>query len=148
MQEEDEQSYKQHFPDHFSAFADVAELDDMPNLGDDSLVAGAAAAAAEADSGLSEAEASSAAAQQLLHGAILSDVVSLHARYAASQAYALLCLLSGLHQPRNSDQCQLLIVALITSCRTSMCLWDRCCVCFPAWATAWSYSTYWQCFHV
>ena len=84
LQEEDEQSYQQHFPDHFSAFADVAELDDMPNLGDDSMVAGAAAAAAEADSGLTEAEASSNAAQQLLHGAILSDVVGLHARYVCN----------------------------------------------------------------
>lgn len=83
LQEEDEQSYKQHFPDHFSAFADVAELDDMPNLGDDSTAA--SAAAAEADSGLSEAEASSSAAQQLLHGAILADVVGLHARYLAVQ---------------------------------------------------------------
>lgn len=95
LQEEDEQSYKQHFPDHFSAFADVAELEDMPNLGDDSQVAGAAAAATEADSGLSEAEASSNAAQQLLHGAILSDVVSLHARYIASQAQSLMSLLIG-----------------------------------------------------
>ena len=94
LQEEDEQSYKQHFPDHFSAFADVAELDDMPNLGDDSSVAGAAAAAAEADSGLSEAEASSTAAQQLLHGAILSDVVSLHARYVTIHAHALTCRLA------------------------------------------------------
>lgn len=94
LQEEDERSYKQHFPDHFSAFADVAELDDMANLGDDSLVAGAAAAAAEADSGVSEAEASSTAAQQLLHGDILTDVVSLHARYVASQTYAPRCLLA------------------------------------------------------
>ena len=83
LQEEDEQSYKQHFPDHFSAFADVAELDAMPNLGDDSAVA-ETAAAAEADSGLSEAEASSNAAQQLLQGAILADVVGLHARYVAA----------------------------------------------------------------
>ena len=72
----------QHFPDHFSAFADVAELDDMPNLGDDSMVA-SAAAKQEAESGLTEAETSSNAAQQLLHGAILSDVVSLHARCVA-----------------------------------------------------------------
>ena len=77
LQEEDEQSYKQHFPDHFSAFADVAELDAMPNLGDDSAVA-------ETASGLSEAEASSNAAQQLLQGAILADVVGLHARYVAA----------------------------------------------------------------
>ena len=100
LQEEDEQSYKQHFPDHFSAFADVAELEDMPNLGDDSLVA--AAAVKEADSGLSEAEASSTAAQQLLHGAILSDVVSLHARYIASHEHALMGLLAespSMHQP-------------------------------------------------
>lgn len=76
LQEEDEHSYKQHFPDHFNAFADVAELDDMPNLGDDSMVT-----AAEAEPGLTEAEASSNAAQQLLHGAILSDLVTLHARY-------------------------------------------------------------------
>lgn len=82
LQEEDEQSYKQHFPDHFSAFADVAELDAMPNLGDDSAVT-TTAAAAEADLPLSEAEASSNAAQQLLHGAILADVVGLHARYVA-----------------------------------------------------------------
>ena len=86
LQEEDEQSYKQQFPDHFSTFDDVAELDDMPDLGDDST-ASAAAAAAEADAeGLTEAEASSSAAQQLLQGEILSDVVSLHARYALLHA--------------------------------------------------------------
>ena len=54
----------------------------MPNLGDDSMVA-SIAAKEEADPGLSEAEASSNAAQQLLHGAIVSDLVSLHARCAA-----------------------------------------------------------------
>lgn len=68
----------------------------MPNLGDDSLVAAAAAAATEADSGLSEAEAFSNAAQQLVHGAILSDVVSLHARYLASRAHSLTGLLASL----------------------------------------------------
>lgn len=91
LQEEDEQSYKQHFPDHFSAFADVAELDAMPNLGDDSAVA-TTAAATEADSGLSEAEASSSAAQQLLHGAILADVVTLHARCVAVERMCPSCL--------------------------------------------------------
>ena len=75
-QEEDEVSYKQHFPDHFDAFADVAELGDLPNLGDDS----AAAAQATPQEGLTDAEASSSAAQQLVHGELLSDLVQLHSR--------------------------------------------------------------------
>ena len=79
LQEEDEQSYKQRFPDHFSAFADVAELEDMPNLGDDSAMLQQAAADA-AEPGVTDAQASSNAAQQLLHGDILLDVVQLHAR--------------------------------------------------------------------
>ena len=92
----------------------------MPNLGDDTSVAGAAAAAAEADSGLSEAEASSTAAQQLLHGAILSDVVSLHARYAASQAYALTCLLN---QCTWHCTCKILLLLLLHQPRTGR-LWQ------------------------
>ena len=78
-EEEDEQSYKQRFPDHFSAFADVAELDDMPHLGDDSAAL-QQAAADEAEPGMTDAQASSNAAHQLLHGDILVDVVSLHTR--------------------------------------------------------------------
>ncbi|KAL0049173.1 hypothetical protein WJX82_008148 [Trebouxia sp. C0006] len=78
-EEVDELSYKQSFPDHFSAFADVAQLEDMPDLGDDSSML-QQAAAEEAESGVTDAQASSIAAQQLLHGDILVDVVSLHAR--------------------------------------------------------------------
>lgn len=76
-QEDEEASYKQRFPDHFHAFADVAQLEDMPNLGDDSAVT----AQALPEEGLTEAEASSNAAQQLLHGDLLSDLVHLHSRY-------------------------------------------------------------------
>ena len=68
----------------------MAQLEDMPNLGDDLMVA-SAVAEEEAESGLSEAEASSHAAQQLLHGSILTDLVGLHARCAA-------CLASSLYQ--------------------------------------------------
>ena len=78
-EEVDELSYKQSFPDHLSAFADVAQLEDMPDLGDDSPML-QQAAAEEAESGVTDAQASSNAAQQLLHGDILVDVVSLHAR--------------------------------------------------------------------
>ena len=45
MQEEDGQSYQQYFPDHFSAFADVAEQDSMSGLGDDSALQQPAAVA-------------------------------------------------------------------------------------------------------
>lgn len=81
LQEEAEASYKQYFPDHFNAFADVAELEEMPNLGDDSAAAKAAESMHE---GLTDAEISSHAAQQLLHGELLSDLVQLHSRYKGS----------------------------------------------------------------
>ncbi|KAL0028971.1 hypothetical protein WJX77_009058 [Trebouxia sp. C0004] len=86
-EEVDELSYKQSFPDHFSAFADVAQLEDMPDLGDDSLML-QHAAAEETESGVTDAQASSNAAQQLLHGDILVDVVSLHARLYTTFASA------------------------------------------------------------
>lgn len=53
-------------------------MDDMPNLGDDTAMTKAAESAQE---GLTDAEASSHAAQQLLQGELLSDLVQLHSRY-------------------------------------------------------------------
>lgn len=76
-QEEEEADYRRAFPDHTAAFADI--LADAEEDGD-------WAGPAQADgSGVmeqqaSQAEAGSAAAQALLQGDILEDIVAQHAR--------------------------------------------------------------------
>ena len=72
LQEEAEAGYKEQFPDHFAMYADIGDdvLEGMePNPGQ----------LPEA----SRAEASSAVAQELVHGDLLTEVVHLHARSAA-----------------------------------------------------------------
>ncbi len=71
----------------------MAQLDDMPDLGDDSAMLQQAAADA-AEAGVTDAQASSNAAQQLLQGDILLDVVSLHSRCVVM---SLLCTFVCLH---------------------------------------------------
>jgi midasin len=94
LQEEAEADYQQQFPDHFAAFADLAEeqLEEAPGWTDDAhnkqqqqqgmevdVQEGAAAAA-------SAAQARSAAAKSLLQGQLLQDIVQLHQQLFTSLA--------------------------------------------------------------
>ena len=83
MQEEDEQNYKQLFPDFFRGFQDLEALegegpvddDRQPVDGHDRDVTGDGAGDAAVT-----AQATTAAAASLLHGEVLADLVALHAR--------------------------------------------------------------------
>ena len=79
LQEEEAASYQQQFPDHGAAFADIAAADEHHPMdeGPDQQSDGAQATAA------SDAVAGSAAAQQLLKGPLLHDLVAMHSRSAA-----------------------------------------------------------------
>lgn len=91
-QEVDEADYKQRFPDHAAAFADILQDEDASEDADMGMDAAGAytgtSGAKEQEEGVaSGAEAGSAAAQALLQGALLDDIVAAHAR-CPSAAYA------------------------------------------------------------
>lgn len=82
-QEEEEADYKQRFPDHHAAFADILQDDSMDVDMDDAISAAAAAdggAGAAEEGAATGAEAGSAAARALLQGELLRDIMSAHAR--------------------------------------------------------------------
>ena len=94
LQEEEAASYQQQFPDHGAAFADIAaaEGDHPMDEGPDQPSDGAQGVAA------SDAVAGSAAAQQLLKGPLLHDLVAMHSRSAAD------CTASIAHKASSDGQ--------------------------------------------
>ena len=78
LQEEEAASYQQQFPDHGAAFADIAAADGHHPMNEepDQPAEGAQGGTA------SDAVAGSAAAQQLLKGPLLHDLVAMHSRSA------------------------------------------------------------------
>lgn len=82
LQEEDERDYQERFPDHFKGFEDIAVLEGEVPVDDDRLPLPPPEADATEDAVASAAQASSAAASALLHGELLNELVTLHARCA------------------------------------------------------------------
>lgn len=78
-QAEDEADYQHQFPDHFAAFADLAQPDDA-----DAVLSApeppAGAAAGPGGAAASAVESGSVAARALVEGEVLDDIVALHAR--------------------------------------------------------------------
>ena len=74
-QAEDEADYQRQYPDHFEAFADLASPDDAGDV-----LSAPDPAAQPAALGPGAAEPDSGAARALVEGALLDDIVALHAR--------------------------------------------------------------------
>ena len=87
-QEEEEQNYKQLFPDFFRGFQDLEALEGEGPVDDDRRPVDDEYERDVASEGASDAsdvtaQATTAAAASLLHGEVLADLVALHARCVA-----------------------------------------------------------------
>ena len=74
-QAEDEADFQRQFPDHFAAFADLASPDDAGDV-----LSAPEPAAQPAAPATSAVDSGSGAARALVEGALLDDIVALHAR--------------------------------------------------------------------
>ena len=80
MQEEEDADYKQRFPDYHADFDDI--LDPQGDLMDEDSMSPQTQHEATSQQNATQAQTSSAYAQELMQGQLLDDVVALHARYS------------------------------------------------------------------
>jgi hypothetical protein len=99
-QEEEEADYKEAFPDHAAAFVDILQDEHECNAGPGGVM--------DTEQQATQAEAGSAAAQALLHGDLLKDVVELHGRCWVKKICQctghLLCIMNSVsHSPGTQE---------------------------------------------